>query len=168
MARNANIYAELCGYGATCDAYHPTNPYPPGIYTAEAIYIALKDANIKPEEIDFISAYGNATIVNDPYETMVIKKVFGKSAYKIPISSLKSMIGHPIGASGAAEVVASALSIQKGFIPPTINHDNPDPKCDLDYVPNKSRNVSIKMALCNTLSFGGKNAAVILKKFTNE
>lgn len=164
LARNVKIYAEICGYGATCDAYHSTNPYPSGIYTAEAMRMALKDAELRPEEIDFILAYGNATIVNDPYETMVIKKVFGQHAYKIPVTSLKSMIGHPIGASGAAEVAAAALAIQEGFIPPTINHHNPDPQCDLDYVPNKSRDIKTRTALCNTLSFGGKNAAVVLKE----
>jgi len=168
QARGANIYAEICGYGSTCDAFHSTNPHPSGKYTAEAMRIAIINAGIKPEEIDFISAYGNATIVNDPYETMVIKKVFGQQAYKIPISSLKSMMGHPIGASGSAEVVSSAIAIQEGFIPPTINLDNPDPACDLDYVPNKARKVNIRTALCNTLSFGGKNSVIIIKRISSD
>lgn len=166
-SRNANIYAEICGYEATCDAYHQTSPHPQGIYSTRAIRCAIKDAGLKPEEINFILAYGNSTPVNDPHETMIIKKVFGQNAYKIPVSSIKSMIGHPIGASGAAQVAASALAIKEGFIPPTINHNNPDQKCDLDYVPNKSRLTKIKTALCNTLSFGGKNAAIVLKEVDN-
>lgn len=160
--RNARIYAEISGYGATCDAYHMSRPEPSGRFTAAAIREALHDANLAPNEIEHISAYGNATPVNDSYETMVFKKVFEKYASRIPINSVKSMIGHPIGACGAAQVAAGLLPIVEGVIPPTINYEIPDPECDLDYVPNVARNRVARKVLINTLAFGAKNSALVV------
>ncbi len=164
VARKANVYAEIVGYGATCDAYHPSAPHSDGLYNKEAIKIAIDSADMEPDDIDCISAYGNATNLNDPLETRVYKEVFSNRVKKIPISSIKSMIGHPIGATGAAQIIAAALSIAKNFIPPTMNLDDPDPACDLDYVPNKSREMKVNNILINTLSFGGKNSCLILKR----
>ena len=166
--RKAKIYAEVCGSGSTCDAFHSTHPDPSGKYTAESIFMALKGSGVNLKDIDYIAAYGNGTRVNDPYETMVIKKVFGKYAYNIPISSVKSMIGHSIGASGAAQVATAALSIHENFIPPTMNMKNPDVQCDLDYVPDRSRSKRVNKVLCNTLSFGGKNAAIVIGRINND
>lgn len=164
LNRGAPIYAEVLGYGSTCDAYHMTNPHPSGRYSAEAIRTAIRDSGIQPTEVDYFSAYGNATKVNDTYETKVIKKVFGPHAYKLAISSIKSMIGHAIGAAGAAQVAVAALTLTEGFVTPTINYENADPTCDLDYVPNVGRPVPVRVALCNCLSFGGKNAALVLRR----
>ena len=162
LKRNARIYAEIAGYGATCDAYHMSRPEPSGRFTATAIREALNDASVSPDEIEHISAYGNATPVNDSYETMVFKKVFGRYASRIPINSVKSMIGHPIGACGAAQVAAGLLPIVEGVIHPTINYEVPDPACDLDYVPNVARNKKAHKVLVNTLAFGAKNSALII------
>ncbi len=161
--RNAHIYAEVLGYGITCDASHITQPRPDGEAAARAIRFALKDANIKAEEINCISAHGTSTPLNDKTETMVIKKIFGNYAYKIPITALKSMIGHLIGGAGPVELIAGVLSMEKGVIPPTINYEHPDPECDLDYVPNEAREAKIDTILKSSFGFGGKNSALVVR-----
>ncbi len=163
--RNAHIYAEVLGYGITCDAFHITQPRPDGEAAARAIQLALKDANINPEEIDYISAHGTSTPLNDKNETMVIKKIFGDYAYKIPISAAKSMLGHLIGAAGPVELIAGVLAMEKGLIPPTVNYEHPDPDCDLDYVPNKARKAKIDTILKNSFGFGGKNSALVVRRY---
>jgi 3-oxoacyl-[acyl-carrier-protein] synthase II len=165
LARNAHIYAELVGYGASDDAFHITAPSPEGETAAQAMKCAIKDAGISPEEVDYINAHGTSTEFNDKTETIAIKKVFGERAYKIPISSTKSMTGHLLGAAGACELVATVVSMNNGFIHPTINYHTPDPECDLDYVPNTARNGQITCALSNSLGFGGHNAVIIIKKY---
>ena len=161
--RNAHIYAEVLGYGITCDASHITQPRLDGEAAARAIRFALKDANVKAEEINCISAHGTSTPLNDKTETMVIKKIFGNYAYKIPITALKSMIGHLIGGAGPVELIAGILSMEKGVIPPTINYEHPDPECDLDYVPNEAREAKIDTILKNSFGFGGKNSALVVR-----
>ena len=165
QARNAHIYAELVGYGASDDAFHITAPSPEGETAAQAMRCAIKDAGISLEEVDYINAHGTSTEFNDKTETVAIKKVFGERAYKIPISSTKSMTGHLLGAAGACELVATVLSMNSGFIHPTINQETSDPECDLDYVPNVARNQQITCALSNSLGFGGHNAVLIIKKY---
>lgn len=165
LARNATIYGEIVGYGATCDAWHMSKPHPSGDYTAAAIRAALADAGLNTTDIDIFEAYGNATPINDSYETAVIKKVFGEHAYKLVVPSVKSMLGHPIGAAGAQQVAAVLLALTEGFIHPTINYEVPDPDCDLDCVPNQGRDGEFNAAICNSLAFGSKNAAIIIKKF---
>lgn len=167
LRRNAHIYAEIVGYGANSSAYHIVVPQPNGEDISAVMKLALKDAGISPEEVDYINAHGTSTQANDRVETQAIKEVFGKYAYKIPISSTKSMIGHTIGAAGAIGVIVSALAIKESLIPPTINYKVPDPNCDLDYVPNIARGKSIKVALINSFGFGGSNASLIIKKFEN-
>jgi 3-oxoacyl-[acyl-carrier-protein] synthase II len=168
LNRGAHIYAELIGYGTTCDAFHITQPSPNGAGSVKAIQLALDDANVKPENIDHINAHGTSTPINDDHETKVIKKVFGKHAYRIPISANKSMTGHSLGASPAIEFIASVLTIQDQFVPPTINYEYPDPQCDLDYVPNTGREAHINVMLSNSQGFGGKNVALIIKKFQDK
>ncbi|GAW91071.1 beta-ketoacyl-ACP synthase II [Calderihabitans maritimus] len=165
LARNARIYAEVVGYGCTADAYHITAPAPKGEGAARAMEMALKDAGLKPEDISYINAHGTSTELNDKYETMAIKTVFGDHAYKIPVSSTKSMTGHLLGAAGAVEAITCALAIRDNVVPPTINYENPDPECDLDYVPNRAREVSVEAALSNSFGFGGHNGSIILKKY---
>jgi 3-oxoacyl-[acyl-carrier-protein] synthase II len=165
LDRGAPIYAEIIGYGTTCDAFHITQPSPDGAGTVRAIQIALRDADIKPEEVDYINAHGTSTPLNDRSETKVIKKVFGEHAYRIPLSANKSMTGHALGASPAIEFIASVLTIQNQFLPPTINYEHFDPECDLDYVPNKGRKAHINVVFSNSQGFGGKNVALIIKKF---
>ena len=165
IARKARIYAELAGYAATCDAWHMAKPHPSGECTVEAIKRAIADANLLPKDIDLYSAYGNGTPINDSYETAVVKKVFGKRAYEFPIVSIKSMLGHPLGASGAQQLAGAILSIEEGYIHPTINYEVPDPECDLDCVPNIGREGNVKVAICNSIAFGAKNAALVVKKF---
>ena len=165
LDRGAHIYAEIIGYGTTCDAFHMTQPLPDGTGMARAIQIALDDANIKSEEIDYINAHGTSTSLNDSSETKVIKKVFGEHAYRIPISANKSMTGHSLGASPAIEFISSVLTIQDQFLPPTINYEHPDPKCDLDYVPNKGREAKVNVMLSNSQGFGGKNVVLIIRTF---
>lgn len=165
FARGAKIYAELAGYGATDDAYHVTAPEPNATSATRAMQIAIEDAGISPEEIDYINAHGTSTQLNDKIETLAIKKVFGKKAYQIPISSTKSMTGHLLGASGAVELIATILSMEKDYVHPTINLENPDPECDLDYVPNQARKKEINCALSNSLGFGGHNAVLIVKRY---
>lgn len=164
--RGAKIFAEIAGYGCTCDAYHITAPSPDGACGAKSMKLAIEDAGISPEDIEYINAHGTSTPINDPGETKVIKSVFGDHAYKLAVSSTKSMTGHLLGAAGAIEAVITAMALKDGILPPTINHINPDPECDLDYVPNKSRPADIKYALSNALGFGGHNAALVLKKFS--
>jgi 3-oxoacyl-[acyl-carrier-protein] synthase II len=165
LRRGATIYGEVSGYAATCDAYHMSKPLPAGTYTAKAINMALADAMALPSEVDYVNAYGNSTPINDSYETMVIKQVFGHHATRLMISSTKSMVGHSIGACGAGGVAATLLAIYRNIVHPTINYDLPDPACDLDYVPNVARAAEVKLAVCNTLAFGSKNAAMVLRKF---
>ncbi|HIQ48099.1 MAG TPA: beta-ketoacyl-[acyl-carrier-protein] synthase II [Aquifex aeolicus] len=163
-ARGAKIYAELVGYGATDDAYHITSPHECGEGAYECMKLALEDGNIKPEEVDYINAHGTSTPLNDKTETMAIKKLFGEHAYRLKISSNKSMIGHLLGAAAAVEAVATVKTIETGIIPPTINLENPDPECDLDYVPNKAVECPVKVALSNAFGFGGTNATLAFKK----
>jgi len=165
LSRGASIRAELIGYGATDDAYHITAPSPDGQSAARAMSNALVDGGIKPGEVDYINAYGTSTPLNDKVETLAIKKVFGDYAYKIPVSSNKSMIGHLLGAAGVVELIATILSMEKEMIPPTINYEFPDPECDLDYVPNKARPKKINVALSNSLGFGGHNATLVVRKY---
>lgn len=163
--RGAKIYAEVVGYGSTCDAYHMTAPAPDGEGGARAMKIAMEDAGIKPEEVSYINAHGTSTPLNDKFETMAIKAVLGEQAYKVPISSTKSMTGHALGAAGAMEGIICIKAMEDGFIPPTIGYNTPDPDCDLDYVPNKGREAELKYTMSNSLGFGGHNATIIFKKF---
>lgn len=165
LARGARIYAEVAGYGCTADAYHITAPDPEGEGAARAMALALADAHLVPEEIDYINAHGTSTELNDRVETLAIRKVFGPHAYKLAVSSIKSMIGHLLGAAGAVEIAATALTVYEGLIPPTINYQVPDPDCDLDYVPNLARRQEVRAALSNSFGFGGQNAVVVLKRF---
>lgn len=165
ITRGAHIYAELAGYAATCDAWHMAKPHPSGEYTAEALRLAIKDAGLTLQDVDLYSAYGNGTPINDSYETAVVKKVFGARAYDIPVVSIKSMLGHPLGASGAQEIAGVIPALTEGYVHPTTNYELPDPECDLDYVPNVGRKQKVKAALCNSIAFGAKNAAVVIKKF---
>jgi 3-oxoacyl-[acyl-carrier-protein] synthase II len=164
-ARNAVILGEIAGYGCTCDGYHITAPHPDGIGGIKSMQLAIEDAGIKPEDIGYINAHGTSTPLNDVGETKVIKNVFGEYAYKLPISSTKSMTGHLLGAAGAVEAIITTLAIKDGFIPPTINLNNHDPECDLDYVPNVGRKIDIKYGLSNALGFGGHNATIVIKKY---
>ncbi len=168
LSRGVTIHAELIGYGATNDAYHITAPSPDGQSAARAMSNALADGGVKPEEVDYINAHGTSTPLNDKVETFAIKKVFGDYAYKIPISSSKSMIGHLLGAAGVVELIATILSMEKEMLPPTINYEFPDPECDLDYVPNKARPKKINVALSNSLGFGGHNATLVVRKYKPE
>lgn len=163
LRRGAKIYAEVIGYGANGDAYHITAPSPDGEGAARCMALALEDAAIQPEEIDYINAHGTSTGYNDINETLAIKTVFGEHSYKIPVSSTKSMTGHLLGAAGAVEGVYSVLALQHGVIPPTINYEMPDPQCDLDYVPNQARKADLKVVLSNSFGFGGTNACVIFR-----
>jgi 3-oxoacyl-[acyl-carrier-protein] synthase II len=163
--RGARIYAELAGYGMTADAYHITAPSPGGEGGARCMKLALRDGGIAPAEIDYINAHGTSTKYGDELETNAIKTVFGEHAYKLCVSSTKSMTGHLLGAAGGVEAVITALCIYHDHVPPTINLDNPDPECDLDYVPHKSRKMPVNYALTNSFGFGGTNACLVLKKF---
>jgi len=165
LARNAKIYAELAGYGASDDAYHMTAPDPEGNGGALAMETAVADAGISKDEVDYINAHGTSTPLNDKIETAAIKKVFGERAYKIPISSTKSMTGHLLGAAAGIELAAIVLSMQAGFIHPTINYTTPDPECDLDYVPNTARETQFSCAISNSLGFGGHNSTIVIKKY---
>jgi 3-oxoacyl-[acyl-carrier-protein] synthase II len=164
VKRGAKIYAEIIGYGSSADAHHITAPAPGGEGGIRAMNSALKDASIEPEKIDYINAHGTSTELNDKFETAAIKEVFGGYAYEIPISSTKSMIGHLLGAAGAVEMITSILTINKGIITPTINLEEKDENCDLDYVPNKPRKMNVNYVLSNSLGFGGHNATLIVKK----
>jgi len=165
MRRGAKMYAELVGYGATADAYHITAPCVDGEGAVKCMLRALEDAKLSPDEVDYINAHGTSTKLNDAVETLAIKKVFGERAYKIPISSTKSMIGHLLGAAGAIEALATIMTIHIGIIHPTINYENPDPECDLDYVPNEARKKEVNVAISNSFGFGGHNVCLVFKKF---
>ena len=164
LKRGAKIYAEIIGYAANGDAHHMTAPAPGGEGAARCMALAVEDAEIRPNEVDYINAHGTSTEYNDINETQAIKKVFGEHAYKIPVSSTKSMTGHLLGAAGAIEGVYSVLALHHGLIPPTINYENPDPQCDLDYVPNQARKADIQVVLSNSFGFGGTNACVIFRR----
>jgi len=163
-ARGAQIYAELAGYGSSGDAHHLTAPAPGGEGCSQCMSAALADAGLAPEDIDYINAHGTSTPLNDKFETMAIKTVFGDYARQLPVSSTKSMTGHLLGAAGAIEAIASVLAIRDGVIPPTINYATPDPECDLDYVPNQARSAELDKVLSNSLGFGGHNATIIFRK----
>ncbi|MDP2938375.1 MAG: beta-ketoacyl-ACP synthase II [Candidatus Omnitrophota bacterium] len=163
--RKAHIYAELCGYGMSCDAYHITAPNPDGEGPAQAMREALKDGQLNPEDIDYINAHGTSTKLNDKVESMAIKIAFGAYAKKTMVSSTKSMTGHMLGAAGGVEFVVCALAIRDGVVPPTINYEYPDPDCDLDYVANTARETEVDVCLSNSLGFGGHNATLAVKKF---
>lgn len=165
LNRGAKIYAEIVGYGMSCDAHHITAPVPDGRGATRAIELALVDGKIDPEQIDYINAHGTSTAANDVTETKAIKKALGKKAYSVPISSTKSMTGHLLGGSGGIEAVATVLAIAEGKIPPTINLFNRDPECDLDYVPEVGRSASIEVALSNSFGFGGHNVTLAFKKY---
>ena len=164
LARGARIYAEIVGYASTGDAYHITAPAPEGRGAARALELALKDAGVTPEEVDYINAHGTSTEYNDWYETLAIKRVLGDHAYRVPISSTKSMTGHLLGAAGGVEAIATVLAICRGVIPPTINLENPDPRCDLDYVPNRARQQPVRVAVSNSFGFGGHNAVLVFRR----
>ncbi|PKL51964.1 MAG: beta-ketoacyl-[acyl-carrier-protein] synthase II [Nitrospira bacterium HGW-Nitrospira-1] len=167
IRRNARVYAEIVGYGLTGDAYHITSPAPGGEGAVRCMNMALKDAEANPTDVDYINAHGTSTKHGDELETNAIKTVFGDHAYKLAVSSTKSMTGHLLGAAGGVEAVISILSIDKGMAPPTINLDNPDPECDLDYIPHKARRLDAKMSLSNSFGFGGTNACLLFKKLDN-
>jgi len=164
--RGAKIYAEMAGYGYNGDAYHITAPCPDGDGFIRCIRMALKDAQLSPDDVDYINAHGTSTKLNDYVETLSIKVVFQEKAYRIPVSSTKSMTGHLLGAAGAIEAIFSVLSIRDQVCPPTINYENPDPECDLDYVPNTARNHTINVVISNAFGFGGTNSALVFRRFT--
>ncbi len=163
--RGSSIYAELAGYGLSSDAYHYTKPDPAGDGPGRALVLALSDAGMRPEEIDYINAHGTSTVPNDRVETLAIKRTCGDHAYKLAVSSSKSMLGHMLGAAGAVEAAITSLALRDGMVPPTINYETPDPECDLDFVPNKARKENIQAALSLSLGFGGINAALLIKKY---
>lgn len=167
-ARGAKIYCELAGFGTTCDAHHLTAPDPEGRGVARAMRQAIADAGLLPEDIDFVSAHGTSTPMNDPIETKAIKNAFGDHAFKLKIASLKSMTGHCIGAAGAIESIAAIKGIQEGFVHATINLDNPDPQCDLDYVPKVGIDMPVRAVVKNSIGFGGQNAVVVFRKFPRD
>ena len=164
LKRDATIHAEIIGYGTTCDAHHITSPTPGGVGGAEAMKLALIDGQINPEEVDYINAHGTSTPANDSNETSAIKAALGNHAYQVPTSSTKSMTGHLLGGSGGIEAVACALAIKHEIIPPTINYSNPDPNCDLDYVPNKAREKKLSVVLSNSFGFGGHNVCLAFRQ----
>ncbi|MBW2001611.1 MAG: beta-ketoacyl-ACP synthase II [Deltaproteobacteria bacterium] len=164
-ARGAKIYAEIVGYGSTCDAYHAVAPLPSGESAAKCMELSIEEAGIKPEQIEYINAHGTSTVANDETETVAIKKLFGRKAKEIMISANKSMIGHMWGAAGVVEGIFTAKTLQEGLLPPTINLDEPDPKCDLDYIPHQARRSNIRFALSNSFGFGGINASIVFKRF---
>lgn len=165
LARGANILGELVGYGMSADAYHITQPDPDGDGAARSMRMALRKAGLKPEDVQYINAHGTSTPFNDRQETAAIKTVFGEHAHKLAVSSTKSMLGHSLGATGAVEAIFCLLAIRDNVAPPTINYENPDPDCDLDYVPNKARKMPIEAALTNSFGFGGHNASLVFKRF---
>jgi 3-oxoacyl-[acyl-carrier-protein] synthase II len=165
LSRGARIYAEIVGYGMTCDAYHITSPVPGGAGAARAMSLALKDGGLTPDMVSYVNAHGTSTPMTDPTETAAIKTALGEHAYNIAVSSTKSMTGHLLGGSGGIEAVATALAIANDQVPPTINLENPDPECDLDYVPNVSRSQTVEVALSNSFGFGGHNVTLAFRKF---
>ena len=165
LARGAHIYAEIAGYGTNADSYHMTAPAPEGTQAAKCMALALNDADLSPDAVDYINAHGTSTPLNDKNESLAIKRLFGDHAAKLAISSTKSMTGHLLGAAGAIECIACAMSIQTSKVHPTINYDNADPELDLDYVPNKAREKTVNVAISNSFGFGGHNATILLKKY---
>ncbi len=165
LARNARIYGEIIGYGMTCDAYHMTAPVPEGLGATRAIELALQDGQIAASAVDYINAHGTSTAANDSTETKAIKKALGEHAYKVAISSTKSMTGHLLGGSGGIEAVATMMAIANDRVPPTFNLENPDPECDLDYIANQSRELKVEVALSNSFGFGGHNVTLAFKKY---
>jgi beta-ketoacyl-acyl-carrier-protein synthase II len=164
QARGARIYAEVAGHASSADAYHIAAPDPSGLGPARAMRWALENAGLPVEAVDYINAHGSSTPINDVTETKAIKTVFGEHAYKLAVSSTKSMIGHPMGAAGALEALACILAIHRGWIPPTINYEHPDPECDLDYVPNQARQAQVNVVISNSFGLGGQNACLVLKR----
>jgi 3-oxoacyl-[acyl-carrier-protein] synthase II len=165
QGRGAHIYAEVIGYGSSCDAFHITAPDEDGIGAARSMQAALDNAGLPPTEIDYINAHGTSTPLNDPIETRAVRSIFGRYAYRVPISSTKSMVGHLMGAAGAVEAIVCAKTLETGIIHPTINYETPDPECDLDYVPNVARETHPQTALSNSFGFGGHNATLILRRW---
>jgi 3-oxoacyl-[acyl-carrier-protein] synthase II len=163
--RRANIYAEVLGFGSSFDAYSVTKPDPEARGAARAIEWALREARVDHHDIDYINAHGTSTRLNDEMETVAVKRVFGEGSRALPLSSIKSMVGHLIGAAGAVEAAALALTLNDGILPPTINHTCPDPACDLDYVPNTARDFSVRTAMSTSFGFGGQNAALVMRRF---
>ena len=163
--RGARIYGEVLGFALTCDAFHQVAPDETGEAPAQAIKLALRDAGVEPKDVDYVNAHGTSTQLNDAGETKALKLALGEDAYRVAISSTKSMIGHLLGAAGAVEAIATLLTINRGLIHPTINYENPDPQCDLDYVPNTARRKEVRVAISNGFGFGGHNAVVVLKKY---
>lgn len=168
LNRGARIYAEIVGYGSTCDAYHMTAPDPEGCGAANSMREALADAGLEPGAVDYINAHATSTPLGDKAETTAIKNVFGPHAYRMAVSSTKSMTGHLLGAAGGLEAMVCVMAIQRGIIPPTINYEQPDPECDLDYVPNVARKAGVSVALSNSFGFGGHNATLVFKKYQNK
>ena len=165
LARGAQIYAEVLGMGVSSDAYHIAIPDPQAGGAIRAMQWAIAESQLEPRHIDYINAHGSGTQTNDPLETMAIRKVLGDHAYNVPITSTKSMVGHAMGAAGAIEALSTILTIKHGIIPPTINQTNPDPDCDLDYVPNIARKKDVNIAMSNSFGLGGQNASIIFRKF---
>jgi 3-oxoacyl-[acyl-carrier-protein] synthase II len=165
LARDADIYGEVLGFASSSDGYHIAVPQPGGTGAIRTMKWALQDAGISPDEVDYINSHGSSTPLNDVIETKAIKTVFGERAYKIPVNSTKSMIGHPMGASGTLEAIACTLSIKYNMVHPTINLEYPDPECDLDYVPNQARDHKVKVAMSNSFGLGGQNACIVIKQF---
>lgn len=165
-ARGAKYYGELIGYGSTCDAYRITDIHPEGRGAISCMKMALKTAGLKPEDIDYINAHGTSTSVNDRVETLAIRETFGDYAYKVPVSSTKSMTGHLIAAAGASELIYCLLAIRDNMLPPTINYETPDPVCDLDYIPNKARAAKCDVVLSNSFGFGGQDVSLVVRRFT--
>lgn len=168
LRRNAPIYAEVLGYASTCDAYHRVQLDPTGEEPARAMSLAIEDAGVAKDEIGYIALHGTSTRLNDRTETTAVKRAFGRRAYDIPMSSIKSMIGHPQGASGAAGVAAAVLGMRENFLPPTINYEDPDPACDLGYIPNKGLEKEVEVALCNCIGFGSKNSALVIGRHSRK
>jgi len=165
LKRDAHIYAEILGYSATSDAYNLAAPDPEAEGAARAMRWALQDAGVSPREVDYINAHGTSTVLNDAMETLAIKKVLVDHAYRVPVSSTKSMIGHLFGGAGAVEAIVCALTIEHGIIHPTINYETPDPECDLDYVPNVARKAEVDVALSNSFGLGGQDACLVVGKY---
>jgi 3-oxoacyl-[acyl-carrier-protein] synthase II len=164
LARGARVYAEVAGYGLSCDAHHMTAAHPEGDGAARAMQRALEEGGLRPEDVDYISAHGTGTPTNDRLETVAVKRLFGSYAYRVPMSSVKSMLGHTMGAASAIEAAVCALAVHSDRIPPTINLEEPDPECDLDYVPNRAREHRVRVAMNNAYAFGGNNASLVLRK----
>jgi 3-oxoacyl-[acyl-carrier-protein] synthase II len=163
--RGATILAEMTGYGSTADAFRVTDSHPEGRGAIACVRAALRDARLAPEQIGYINAHGTSTRLNDYVETLTIKKVFGDDAYRVPMSSTKSMLGHLIGAAGAVELIISVMALRHGVLPPTINYETPDPECDLDYIPNVAREQRVRHVMSQSFGFGGQNAALIASRF---